>query len=139
MTHDPDGHMDHEAGGVPHADRHRRDGASHPRSGHAHADHDKHAGHSVAMFRDRFWLSLFLTLPTLAWSSSVQDWLGFAARALACPEERRPQRPPGRFRVSVMSSSVPCSPSGPMDPTVYDLRPDWRYQALPQGSVSGPE
>jgi Cu2+-exporting ATPase len=29
--------------------------------------HDKHAGHSVAMFRDRFWITLVLTLPTLVW------------------------------------------------------------------------
>ena len=27
--------------------------------------HDKHAGHSVAMFRDRFWLSLLLTIPVV--------------------------------------------------------------------------
>ena len=36
---------------------------SHPDPGR----HDKHAGHSVAMFRDRFWLTLLLTLPTLVW------------------------------------------------------------------------
>ena len=29
----------------------------------AHARHDRHAGHSVAMFRDKFWLSLALTIP----------------------------------------------------------------------------
>jgi hypothetical protein len=28
---------------------------------HAHGGDDKHAGHSVAMFRDRFWLSLVLS------------------------------------------------------------------------------
>jgi Cu2+-exporting ATPase len=33
----------------------------------AHAGHDTHAGHSVAMFRDRFWISLLLTIPTLVW------------------------------------------------------------------------
>jgi Cu2+-exporting ATPase len=27
--------------------------------------HDRHEGHSVAMFRDRFWLTLLLTIPTL--------------------------------------------------------------------------
>ena len=55
-------------------------------SGHAgHAEHpgghDKHAGHSVAMFRDRFWLSVLLTLPVLVWSEMVQEWLGFTAPA----------------------------------------------------------
>lgn len=35
--------------------------------------HDKHAGHSVAMFRDRFWLSLALTLPTLVWGTCSRE------------------------------------------------------------------
>jgi Cu2+-exporting ATPase len=39
----------------------------------------QHAGHSVAMFRDKFWLSLALTLPVVFWSSEVQQWLGYAA------------------------------------------------------------
>ena len=30
-----------------------------------HAAHDQHEGHSVAMFRDKFWIPLLLTLPTL--------------------------------------------------------------------------
>ncbi len=42
----------------------------------AHA-HDKHAGHSVAMFRDKFWASLLLTLPVLAYSDNIQRWLHF--------------------------------------------------------------
>jgi len=41
--------------------------------------HDKHAGHSVAMFRDKFWLSLLLTFPVLAWSRDPQMWLGYTA------------------------------------------------------------
>jgi Cu2+-exporting ATPase len=45
----------------------------------AHATHDKHAGHSVAMFRDRFWLSLALSLPVLVWSMMLQDLLGYSA------------------------------------------------------------
>ncbi len=44
-----------------------------------HGGHDKHAGHSVAMFRDRFWLSLLLTLPVLVWSADIQMWLGYEA------------------------------------------------------------
>ena len=39
--------------------------------------HDRHAGHSVAMFRDRFWVTLFLTIPTLVWSEMIQMWAGF--------------------------------------------------------------
>jgi Cu2+-exporting ATPase len=44
-----------------------------------HAGHDQHAGHSVAMFRDRFWLSVALTVPILLWSETVQGWLGYRA------------------------------------------------------------
>jgi Cu2+-exporting ATPase len=44
-----------------------------------HAGHDRHAGHSVAMFRDKFWLSLLLTIPVVVWSREVQHWLGYMA------------------------------------------------------------
>jgi Cu2+-exporting ATPase len=48
-------------------------------AGHAGTAHDRHAGHSVAMFRDKFWLSLALTVPIVFWSADVQEWLGYAA------------------------------------------------------------
>jgi P-type Cu2+ transporter len=67
MTH----HADH--------DRHRR-GAAPPEG--AHEAHDKHAGHSVEMFRDRFWLALALTIPTLIWEPMLQDWFGYRAPAV---------------------------------------------------------
>ena len=44
-----------------------------------HASHDRHAGHSVAMFRDKFWLSLALTIPVVFWSTDVQHWFGYTA------------------------------------------------------------
>ena len=44
-----------------------------------HAGHDRHEGHSVAMFRDRFWLSLALTIPVLLWGRGPQEWLGYTA------------------------------------------------------------
>jgi Cu2+-exporting ATPase len=69
-----------------HRNHHAHPAAGRPTSGayaahdpDAHAAHDKHAGHSVAMFRDRFWLSLVLTLPILLWSEDLQMWLGYAA------------------------------------------------------------
>ena len=31
------------------------------------------------MFRDKFWLSLALTVPVVAWSHDVQEWLGYRA------------------------------------------------------------
>ncbi|MEQ9569168.1 MAG: hypothetical protein RLN75_03170, partial [Longimicrobiales bacterium] len=47
---------------------------------HGSADgHDKHAGHSVAMFRDKFWWSLVFTVPTLIWGELLQQWLGYTA------------------------------------------------------------
>jgi Cu2+-exporting ATPase len=45
----------------------------------AHARHDKHAGHSVAMFRDRFWIAFALTIPTLIWGHMLQSALGYTA------------------------------------------------------------
>src|SRR6266542_4275220 len=47
--------------------------------GHAGMSHDRHAGHSVAMFRDKFWLSLVLTIPVIVWSPDPQEWLGYRA------------------------------------------------------------
>ena len=44
-----------------------------------HGDHDRHEGHSVAMFRDKFWLSLGLTIPVLIWSPDIQAWFGYTA------------------------------------------------------------
>ncbi len=58
-----------------------------PHAGHkiseAHASHDRHAGHSVAMFRDKFWLSFALTIPVVFWSTDVQHWLGYTAPSFA--------------------------------------------------------
>jgi P-type Cu2+ transporter len=53
-----------------HADHHGHEG---------HQGHDQHAGHSVEMFRDKFWWSIALTVPTLAWSPMIQQWVGFQA------------------------------------------------------------
>jgi Cu2+-exporting ATPase len=50
-----------------------------PEAGGEHAGHDKHAGHSVEMFRDRFWLSLALTIPALVWEPMLQQWFGYRA------------------------------------------------------------
>jgi Cu2+-exporting ATPase len=34
------------------------------------------------MFRDRFWITLLLAIPTLVWSEMIQGWLGFTAPAV---------------------------------------------------------
>jgi len=41
--------------------------------------HDRHEGHSVAMFRDKFWWTLALTIPVIVWSTDVQHWLKYTA------------------------------------------------------------
>jgi Cu2+-exporting ATPase len=66
-------HMTHQAHGHA-ADQH----AGHKMS-EAHGSHDRHAGHSVAMFRDKFWLSFAFTIPVVFWSTDVQHWLGYRA------------------------------------------------------------
>src|SRR5687768_9881515 len=44
---------------------------------HRAGKHDRHEGHSVAMFRDRFWLSAGLAVPTLVWGHMLPNALGF--------------------------------------------------------------
>ena len=44
-----------------------------------HNGHDKHAGHSPEMFRDKFWLSLIMTLPVVFWSEHIQMLFGYQA------------------------------------------------------------
>ena len=62
--------------------RHDRHGApQRPASHDAHAGHDQHAGHSPEMFREKFWLSLALTLPVVVWSEHIQTLLGYRAPA----------------------------------------------------------
>jgi Cu2+-exporting ATPase len=45
------------------------------------AGHDRHAGHSVAMFRDKFWLSFALTIPVVLLSHDIQMWFGYTVPA----------------------------------------------------------
>lgn len=56
-------------------------------AGHAahvgHDAHDRHAGHSPEMFRQKFWLSLALTIPVVVWSQHIQDLLGYTAPSFA--------------------------------------------------------
>lgn len=61
----------------PHAD-HGPQGDSGRDSG-SHKGHDQHAGHDPQMFRDKFWLSLALTLPVVFWSTHIEELLGYRA------------------------------------------------------------
>jgi len=40
--------------------------------------HDKHAGHNPNMFKQKFWLSLLLTIPVLLYSQTIQELLHFS-------------------------------------------------------------
>lgn len=78
-THHPD-HASHEH----HADADTHGQAmphDHPHSAldedhHVHS-HGEHAGHSTAMFRDRFWWSLILSIPVVIFSPMVAQLLGY--------------------------------------------------------------
>ncbi len=69
--------MDHSHRDHQHTEHHEHD----PSSAKAMEGHDKHAGHSVAMFKDKFWLSLMLTIPVLLYSEMIQHWLNFTPPA----------------------------------------------------------
>jgi Cu2+-exporting ATPase len=43
------------------------------------AGHDRHTGHSVAMFRTRFWVALALTVPTVVWGHMLASATGWHA------------------------------------------------------------
>lgn len=71
-THHAHGHgtesnVDHEAHG------------GHGKTAASHAGHDRHAGHTPEMFRDRFWLSLILTIPVVIWAEHIQMLFGYVA------------------------------------------------------------
>src|ERR1700676_4504734 len=74
--------------------------ASNSHAGHKmsdmHGSHDRHAGHSVAMFRDKFWLSFALTIPVVFWSSDMQRWLGYSA----------PSFPGSRFIPAILGTII---------------------------------
>ena len=84
ITHDA-AHSSRVNGGEPHTK------APVPHRAHEHHGHggdspgtdgrDKHAGHSVALFRDKFWWSLALTLPTLIWGHMLPSAFGYAPPA----------------------------------------------------------
>ena len=52
------------------------DHAGHGGHGHHGGGHGGHGDHA-AVFRDRFWLSLALTVPVILYSEMVQEWLRF--------------------------------------------------------------
>jgi Cu2+-exporting ATPase len=74
-------HAAHGHGAHGHAEA--RDDVRHGPPSHRdeHAGHDRHAGHSVAMFRTRFWVALVLTIPTVLWGHMLTSVTGWHAPA----------------------------------------------------------
>ncbi|WP_354146595.1 copper-translocating P-type ATPase [Arthrobacter sp. 754] len=64
---------------------HEHHGGHRPQHGHAPDDdhavhsHGQHAGHSTAMFKNRFWLTLVLSVPVVYFSPMMGDILGYMA------------------------------------------------------------
>lgn len=76
QQHDHAEHMNHSE----HADHaaHTAHANHDAHKGHAgHATHTDHTGHET-MFRNRFWVSLLLTVPVVLFSPMIQEWLGFS-------------------------------------------------------------
>src|SRR5690625_1992841 len=72
----------HESSGEGHGQAHHDHGhETHHGSGDGggHGAHDHHEGHSPEMFRDKFWLSLILTIPVVFWSDHIQELFGYRA------------------------------------------------------------
>ncbi len=60
--------------------QHSKDNEHHHHHSHeSHGGHDKHAGHSPEMFKNRFFISLILTIPVLYFSPSFQTWFNYQA------------------------------------------------------------
>jgi P-type Cu2+ transporter len=54
--------------------------ASDPGDGHGdHGGHGDGHGDHAAMFRDRFWLTVVLTVPVVVWAPMIQEWFGYTA------------------------------------------------------------
>ncbi len=71
---------DHAAGSHHHGDD--EGDAAHGNEGHDdHVGHDGHGGHGdhAARFRDRFWLTLVVTVPVVVWAPMIQEWVGYTA------------------------------------------------------------
>lgn len=69
--------MDHSMHGQAMPDGHGRSAAGAVDEDHAVHRHGQHAGHSTAMFRSKFWLSLVLSVPVVLFSPMFAHLLGY--------------------------------------------------------------
>jgi len=73
QQHSHDAHNHHQDQSDVQHQGHRDTHGTHEAGSSHHADHTGHE----QMFRDRFWVSLLLSIPVLIYSPTLQDWLGF--------------------------------------------------------------
>lgn len=95
--HDSSGHQhsEHQVRDAAVQTEHQHNGAHAGHDGHkahdAHAGHDAHSGHGMheghaVLMRNRFWLSLALTIPVLIYTPMIQRWLDFTPPTFAGSE-----------------------------------------------------
>ena len=90
-------HAEHEHAAMTH-DHGAHDHGEHAAMGHdhsGHAGHD-HSAHDPAQFRRKFWWSLALTIPTMVFSTGLQDILGLSG----------PRFPGSQFIPAVFGAAV---------------------------------
>src|SRR5215467_7027665 len=82
-SHSHGSHSTHQHSPASTSDDPRRGHNAHDLGGadHGAGGHDKHAGHSVEMFRQKFWGTLLLSIPTIIWAPMIQHWFGYEAPA----------------------------------------------------------
>jgi Cu2+-exporting ATPase len=71
------GHDVHQTIDTDQHDRHEGDQAHAADQHDGHEGHVDHTGHET-MFRNRFWVSLVLSIPVLLYSQALQNWLSFS-------------------------------------------------------------
>jgi P-type Cu2+ transporter len=85
------GHGKHDAAAAPDPhdtpDAHDDTPDAHDDTPDAHDDRGGHAGHGghddhAAQFRDRFWLTVVLSVPVVVWAPMIQEWFGYTAPAV---------------------------------------------------------
>ena len=82
--HDHHGHMTSHQGAIA------------PSQSDQHEGHSRHAGHSVAMFKRKFWLAFALTIPTLIWGRMLPSMFRYTPPAV----------PGGHFIPTIFGTAV---------------------------------
>lgn len=79
--HGESGHHDAGAQARHHGGSHAEHGGHTAHGGHGgHGGHDGHGDHAAhaQIYRDRFWITLILTIPLVLLSEMIQDWFGYS-------------------------------------------------------------